>query len=777
MHEMNERQMANDEAAPIQQNVCPAGRRHFMGWKRFAAGTLAVLMLASTPLTGFAADNDGWTEGKTQIQGTGNGTWTEWVKDWETVKNNYEQLSITPGADETELNFAWYSENTATTPKVMISLNREMTNAKTFRGARTKAIDGYVSNKVTVRDLEAGKTYYYQYSTKKDGKEELSPVAEYKTQQTGNFSFLYVGDPQIGSSEGNIASGETTEQGQDKAVRNDSYNWSNTLNRALEKNSNPSFVISAGDQIQSRDKKNPGEEYTKNEIEYAGYLSPNALKSLAVATTVGNHDAPSPNYSYHFNNPNASSLGATEGTKNGDYYFSYGDSLFIMLNTNNYNISEHKKLINQAIASHKDAAWKIVTLHQDIYGSGEHSNEPEIVNLRYNLIPVFEDADIDVVLTGHDHTYTRSYIMKGASKDNKVLLDDDTFGDEFEKQLEGKETTQAYKNYLQTIMDKENVESTANKALNPEGILYMTANSASGSKYYDLVEEKQSYVASRWQQDVPTYSVVSVGQNTFTIDTYRTDTNQKIDDTFTIVKAEADKTQLQNLLNSSEVTAISKNENDYTTDTYAAFENALKAAKAVNDNKRATEDQIAAAMADLNKAISGMVKKVPAAQTVVLTKKATSLYVGQSKTVTATVYPLEANQKVTWKSSNTKVAKVTSTGKITGVKKGTASVTATAHNGKKRTVKVTVSTKKIPSKKVTLNKKKLTLKKGKTYTLKAKMTPGNTTDSVTFTTSKKSVVKVVNKKTGKIKAVKKGTAKIKVKTSSGKTATCTVKVK
>ena len=39
--------------------------------------------------------------------------------------------------------------------------------------------------------------------------------------------------------------------------------------------------------------------YTDNEIEYAGYLSPDALKSLPVATTIGNHDAISGNYSYH----------------------------------------------------------------------------------------------------------------------------------------------------------------------------------------------------------------------------------------------------------------------------------------------------------------------------------------------------------------------------------------------------------------------------------------------------------------------------------------------
>ncbi|MDE6233368.1 MAG: fibronectin type III domain-containing protein, partial [Lachnospiraceae bacterium] len=54
--------------------------------------------------------------------------------------------------------------------------------------------------------------------------------------------------------------------------------------------------------------------------------------------------------------------------------------------------------------------------------------------------------------------------------------------------------------------------------------------------YYDLVARKQSYIASRWQEDVPTYSVIDMTEDSFTINTYRTDTDEKIDTTFTIKK-------------------------------------------------------------------------------------------------------------------------------------------------------------------------------------------------------------------------------------------------
>lgn len=89
------------------------------------------------------------------------------------------------------------------------------------------------------------------------------------------------------------------------------------------------------------------------------------------------------------------------------------------------------------------------------------------------------------------------------------------------------EAEQKYLSYLNQIMDAEAVVAdTKDKTtiVNPEGILYLTANSASGSKYYDLTAHQQTYIAARWQEDVPTYSVVNVAEGSLKITTYRTDT-------------------------------------------------------------------------------------------------------------------------------------------------------------------------------------------------------------------------------------------------------------
>lgn len=126
----------------------------------------------------------------------------------------------------------------------------------------------------------------------------------------------------------------------------------------------------------------------------------------------------------------------------------------------------------------------------------------------------------------------------------------------------------------------------------------------------------------------------------------------------------------------------------------------------------------------------------------------------------------------TYKSSNTAVATVNN-GTIRGVRAGKCVVKNTAYNNiTSNDCNVTVYS--APTK-VSLNKKTLTLGKGETYNLKAVFPKNTYSNSLTYTTSKSSVVKV--SASGKVTAVNLGTATIKVRTYNGKTATCKITVK
>ena len=84
------------------------------------------------------------------------------------------------------------------------------------------------------------------------------------------------------------------------------------------------------------------------------------------------------------------------------------------------------------------------------------------------------------------------------------------------------------------------IESSGKSVVtNPKGTLYMTANSASGSKYYELINSQQDYIEVRSQNWLPSYSVIDLTKDDFKITTYQiTDEGkvENIDNTFTIHK-------------------------------------------------------------------------------------------------------------------------------------------------------------------------------------------------------------------------------------------------
>ena len=92
----------------------------------------------------------------------GSAAWQDWVKEWETVAADYTKVSLTPGADETQLNFAWYSKTEsgkAATPVVHFGTDKDHLTAFTGKAAQVddSLTDGvaYDYNHVTVTGLEA----------------------------------------------------------------------------------------------------------------------------------------------------------------------------------------------------------------------------------------------------------------------------------------------------------------------------------------------------------------------------------------------------------------------------------------------------------------------------------------------------------------------------------------------------------------------------------------------------------------------------------------------
>ncbi len=165
---------------------------------------------------------------------------------------------------------------------------------------------------------------------------------------------------------------------------------------------------------------------------------------------------------------------------------------------------------------------------------------------------------------------------------------------------------------------------------------------------------------------------------------------------------------------------------------------------------------------------------------IALNKANASIEKGKILQLKATVTPDNAtNKAVIWTSSNTKIATVSSSGKVTAKAAGTVTITCTAKDGsgKKATCKVTVTNPVVKVTKVTLNKTKAALSPKETLTLKATVTPTNATNrAVTWTSSNTKIATVSS--TGKVTAKAAGTVTITctAKDGSGKKATCKITV-
>lgn len=632
------------------------------------------------------------------------------------------RIILTPGKTAKDLGFAWYSQKKGE-PAVKIGKKEDLSDAQEFKGTateinRSNQKNTYkASNKVTVEGLfEENTTYYYSY-TDDVKNSNWSEVQSYTTKKTTNFQTILVGDPQIGASG---SQGQGTADDINIAV--DTFNWNKTLEQAKITAPNASFILSAGDQIDyagtdSSDGKNV------RESEYAGFTYPALLRMLPLVTTIGNHESKGTDYKYHYNNPNSEDgLGSTNSGS--DYYFSYGNVLFISLNSNNRNTVEHRELLKKAVESNPDAKWKVVMFHHDIYGSGQPHSDTDGANLRALFAPLMDEFGIDMCLTGHDHSYARSYLMA----DGTAIQYDDSV------------------------------------AINPEGTLYIAAGSASGSKFYKLATTKQYYIAERSNTQIPTFSTIDFSDESIVIKTYDYNGNKYADD-YTLYKT-GEKVSMKDL-----IAQAKEIKNDgYTEASWNKLQSEIAAAEDLM--KYTAEDKGAAQLAavydktnDADNA-NDMLNYYGYAQGDYKRGDSTALKAGFSTLLDKTMdmQLLIAKKKFENQYDSLLEAKVNLQKKETNKNDNNNN-----NNGNNTDNNVTpAATAKLQlkaGKKTVKAGSTIALKKGKTVQLSLTIN-GVTGKNVKYKTSNKKVVKISS--TGKMKAVKKSKKKVKVTASFGK---------
>jgi len=196
------------------------------------------------------------------------------------------------------------------------------------------------------------------------------------------------------------------------------------------------------------------------------------LKKTVAWSTLGNHDGHSATSStqsgpYYdiFSFPTAGEAGGTSSGTEAYYSFDYANIHFIVLESHQLynNTTQMDWCLADIQATTQD--WIVAFFHHPAYTKGSHDSdiEKELVAMRNNFIPMLEENGVDLVLSGHSHSYERSYFINGhygiASTFDPVLHTVGPNGN-----LSGKDDTPDGA-YLKTLT-------------NTEGAVYVTTGSA-----------------------------------------------------------------------------------------------------------------------------------------------------------------------------------------------------------------------------------------------------------------------------------------------------------
>ncbi|RKF27338.1 purple acid phosphatase family protein [Micromonospora globbae] len=358
--------------------------------------------------------------------------------------STYSGIILGVGANETQRIVTWYSsadtaQKVQVAPTASIVSGEFPADAVSFDavGAANTSTTGY-NRHATITNLKENTAYSYRVGSEGS----WSPAYSFRTQDfEGDYDFLFFGDPQIGSS-GDIAK--------------DQAGWAETLRYATTANPDIELLVSGGDHVES----------ANNEAQWSAFLAPDELRKYPVAATIGNHDVGGKSWEQHHFTPNTDRSsqyynGDQSTRSGGDFWYIHKDVLFIDLNSNSYvnptdgslgGDAAHVAYVTDVVKKHgAEAKWTVLVYHHSIYSPASHATDGDNKQRRKDFTTAFSDLGVDMVLQGHDHSYSRSYAIKNGQKENPAEQ-----------------------------------PGAAEVFPGPGGVIYVTANSASGSKYYDI---------------------------------------------------------------------------------------------------------------------------------------------------------------------------------------------------------------------------------------------------------------------------------------------------
>lgn len=247
------------------------------------------------------------------------------------------------------------------------------------------------------------------------------------------------------------------------------------------------FVLNAGDMADNGD----------NFSQWGWALNENLgfFANTSTFNTAGNHEDGGGKLDDFYN---YGAMAPEQDSDSGLYYsFDYATAHVIVLNTNDADATNglstaQFEWLKADLEANKDDKWIFVLMHKSLYSGGSHSFDGDVEAMRAQLVPVFYEYGVDLVLAGHDHTYTVTECLDGngdpvsrASYDNGIITMD----------------------------------------ANGSGVMYVTLGTI-GTKFYDYVSNSEiegkfnAESSALWTLAEQTFAKISVRGDTLTYTGY-----------------------------------------------------------------------------------------------------------------------------------------------------------------------------------------------------------------------------------------------------------------
>ena len=301
------------------------------------------------------------------------------------------QLNVHVGEDAaTSVNVTYTTR--VETDKTTIAVTKTAGGeTKYFEGTSYQGIGGKYIHEIVVTGLEACTEYSYVVG---DGFNESCGTFKTALEQGDEtvFTFAYLADTQVSNADNAEALGATL---------------------AKVNEMNPDFVYLAGD-ITDRATNEAQWEWLFNNTGAFPTGGQDMFANSLIAVTQGNHD----------NNEMYQHINAPEEAGKIVYSFDYGTMKFISLNLeaakSDANArAQQEAYLREAVADAKaNSQWTVVGFHKSLYTGASHIVDSDIIAARKFWAPIFAELDIDMVLQGHDHVYSRGFVTEEGTNAN-----------------------------------------------------------------------------------------------------------------------------------------------------------------------------------------------------------------------------------------------------------------------------------------------------------------------------------------------------------------------